>query len=661
VVDSEAVNPAQSVDGAEAEATVCGVRTAIAKLSDMLIPTDSTAGVETGGEPVTGRSIVSGEMHYARIPREYWTARLRSARAMGLNTVSTYVFWNVHEPSAGVFDFSGWRDIAAFVREAHTAGLNVILRPGPYVCAEWDFGGLPAWLLAGDDLGVRTADERFMRFTRRWFARLGQELAPLQTARGGPIVAVQLENEAGADGNDRTYLVALRAALDDAGFGESPYFTIDQPQDAAAESLPGVRVAMTWGAGSAGAGLEQLRRAVPEGPLFCGEYWAGWYDYWGEPRIPLDDAAQAAELAAMLAANCSLNVYMIHGGTNFGFWNGANACDALPYRPVTTSYDYHAAIDEAGRTTPKYDRFRAAIAQATGVEPPPLGDEPSTIALPEFRLEECASLRELCGTPIETERPQTMEYYGQGYGYILYRTEIQGPQIAMLEFEDLRDYAVVLVNGAVEGRLDRRLGQRNIPLRCPGQRAQLEVLVENGGRINYGGYLARDRKGIVGPVVYADAELRDWTALPLPMNDLAPLRFVVEPFGVEPVGATVDAPLFRRGYFEVDQLADSFLDVSSLGKGTLWVNGHHLGRFWSIGPQRSLYLPGVWLKRGRNEVIAFDLSSRLRPALRGLTDPLFDQPDPAVVSTLPLGVCCAACHAKGEAHGLRVRQNRKLP
>jgi beta-galactosidase len=596
--------------------------------------------------------IVSGEMHYARIPREYWTARFRTARAMGLNTLSTYVFWNVHEPSAAVFDFSGWRDIAAFVIEAQTAGLNIILRPGPYVCAEWDFGSLPAWLLAGDDLGVRTADDRFMRFVRRWFARLGQELAPLQRSRGGPIVAVQLENEAGAAGNDRSYLVALRAALDDAGLGESPYFTIDQPQDVAAEGLPGVGVAMTWGAGSAGTGLEQLRRAVPEGPLFCGEYWAGWYDYWGEPRRPLDDASQAAELAAMLAANCSLNVYMIHGGTNFGFWNGANACDALPYRPVTTSYDYHAAIDEAGRTTPKYHRFRSAIAAATGVEPPPLGDEPSTIALPEFRLEECASLRELCGAGIATEEPQTMEYYGQGYGYILYRTEIQGPQIAMLEFADLRDYAVVFVNGVVEGRLDRRLGQRKLELRCPGQRAHLDILVENGGRINYGGYLARDRKGAVGPVLYANAALRDWTAHPLPMNDLAALRFAAE---------RSDAPHFQRGYFEVDRRADSFLDVSSLGKGTLWVNGHHLGRFWNIGPQRSLYLPGVWLKRGRNEVIAFDLLPRVRPALRGGTEPLFDQPDRKVVSTLPLGVCCAACHAKGEAHGLAVRQNRMPP
>jgi beta-galactosidase len=591
--------------------------------------------------------IISGELHYPRIPREYWTARLRMARAMGLNTISTYAFWNVHETVCGVFDFSGWRDIAAFVREAQGAGLNVILRPGPYVCAEWDFGGLPAWLLADDALRVRTADERFMRFARRWFERLGQELVSLQTSRGGPIVAVQLENEPGAAGYDRAYLLALRTALDEAGFGESPYFTIDQPHDAESEGLSNVRVAMTWGAGSTGAGLERLRRAAPGGGLFCGEYWAGWYDYWGEPGVPLDDAAQERELADMLAANCSFNIYMFHGGTNFGFWNGANACDALPYRPTTTSYDYRAAVDEAGRATPKYHRFRAAIARATGVEPPEPADEPSTITLSEFKLDESASLSDLCIAGIKTERPQTMEYYGQGYGYILYRTEIGGPQVATLEFEDVRDYALICVDGEIAGRLDRRLGQRSVQITCPTRRAQLDILVENSGRINYGGYFARDCKGIVGAVRYASDALRDWTVYPLSMNDLTPLRFVAEPCG---------APAFRRGRFELGQPADSFLDVSSLGKGTLWVNGHHLGRFWNIGPQRSLYLPGVWLKRGPNEVIAFDLMPGVPPAICGRTEPLFDQPERTRSPKLPLGVCCATCYAKGEAHGLGVRQ-----
>lgn len=591
------------------------------------------------------RLFISGEMHYVRIPREYWTARLRTARAMGVDTISTYAFWNVHEASRGVFDFSGWRDIAAFVREAQAVALNVVLRPGPYVCAEWDFGGLPAWLLADDALPVRTADERFMRFARRWFERLGQELVPLQRSRGGPIAAVQLENESGAAGCDRSLLVALRAALDEAGFGESPYFTIDQPQHVETQGLPGVQIAMTWGAGGAAAGLEQLRRAVPDGRLFCGEYWAGWYDRWGEPRIALDDAAQAGELADMLAANCSLNVYMLHGGTNFGFWNGANACDALPYRPVTTSYDYRAAIDEAGRTTRKYHRFRAAIAQATGVEPPALVDEPRTGALPECRLEESAPLAELCGTGIKAERLQPMEHYGQGYGYICYRTEIHGPQAAMLEFGDIRDYAVVCVDGERVAFLDRRLAQRSVAVTCPGGRARLDILVENSGRINYGGYFARDCKGIVGATRYANEELRHWTIYPLPMNDLTPLRFVSQP---------CDAPAFRRGRFEIDEPADSFLDVSSLGKGTLWVNGHHLGRFWNIGPQRSLYLPAVWLKRGSNEVIVFELVPGMRPVVRGLPYPLFDEPE-ARSPNVPLGVCCAACHAKGEAHGLGAR------
>ncbi len=592
------------------------------------------------------RPIISGELHYVRIPREYWSARLRMARAIGLNTISTYAFWNVHETDRGVFDFSGWRDIAAFVREAQALGLNVILRPGPYVCAEWDFGGLPAWLLADDEVRVRTAEAGFMRFAGRWLARLGQELAPLQVSRGGPIAAVQLENEPGAAGYDRSYLVALGAALDAAGFGESPYFTIDQPQDVGVEGLAGVRVAMTWGTGSTSAGLAQLRRAVPAGRLFCGEFWAGWYDYWGEPRVALDDASQADELAAMLAADCSFNVYMIHGGTTFGFWNGANACDALPFRPVTTSYDYRAAIDEAGRTTPKYHRFRAAIARATGVEPPEIGEEPGTVALPEFRLDASASLHDLCTDRRDSQSARTMEFYGQHHGYILYRTEIAGPRLATLDFDDVRDYAVVFVDGEVAARLDRRLGQRQANIACPGRRAQLDILVENSGRINYGGYFSRDRKGIVGAVRFGDAELREWTVYPLPMTDLAALRFAAE---------SLDIPAFARGYCEIDEPGDSFLDVSALGKGTLWVNGHHVGRFWNIGPQRSLYLPGVWLRRGLNEVIVFDLLPQPNPVLRGLTEPLFDRPGIIESSALPLGACCQTCYAKGEAHGLGVR------
>jgi beta-galactosidase len=382
---------------------------------------------------------------------------------------------------------------------------------------------------------------------------------------------------------------------------------------------------------------------MPDGRLFCGEYWAGWYDCWGEGRIGLDDASQAHELAQMLEADCSFNLYMVHGGTNFAFWNGANSCDALPYRPVTTSYDYRAAIDEAGRTTPKYYRFRDAIARVTRVEPPPLEDEPTVNALPEFRLEESASLCDLRDAHLKAERPQTMEHCGQDYGYILYRTEIGGPQVASLEFEDVRDYAVILVNGAVAARLDRRLGQRKTIITCPTGRAQLGILVENGGRINYGGNFARDRKGIIGAVSFANEVLLNWTIYPLPMNDLSALCFAP---------GTSDIPAFQRGHFDLAEPADSFLDVRALGKGTLWINGHHAGRFWNIGPQRSLYIPGVWLRRGPNEVIAFDLMPSPRPMLRGLTEPLFDETELPLPSTIPLGACCATCYAKGHAHGL---------
>ncbi|MBV8148023.1 MAG: beta-galactosidase, partial [Candidatus Eremiobacteraeota bacterium] len=307
--------------------------------------------------------IVSGEMHYPRIPRDYWRARLEMAHAMGVDAISTYVFWNVHEPRPGLYDFHGERDVGEYVRLAAACGLDVILRPGPYVCAEWDFGGLPAWLLNAPDLRIRTTAESFMRPVRTWLQRLGQELAPLQRAYGGPIVAVQLENEYGAYGEDTAYLHALRAALDAAGFGVSPYYTIDQPRDLARGALPDLPMAATFAPGDPERDLAELRRLRAQSPPICGEYWAGWFDRWGEPHQQRDEAQQARDLAWMLENRCSLNLYMLCGGTNFGFFNGANASADEAYAPVTTSYDYLAAIDEAGRPTRKYFSFRDAIAR----------------------------------------------------------------------------------------------------------------------------------------------------------------------------------------------------------------------------------------------------------------------------------------------------------
>lgn len=562
------------------------------------------------------RQIISGELHYARIPHEYWRARLRMAAALGVNAVSTYVFWNRHERTPGKYDFEGDNDIRAFIGFAKDEGLDVIVRPGPYVCAEWDFGGLPAWLLRDGNLRVRSTDELFLTPVRRWFARLGEEIRSLQRAHGGPIIAVQLENEYGAFGSDPEYLRAVRSALGDAGFTQSPIFTIDQPNDLAAGCLPDIPIASTFAPGDPAQNLARIRELRPSAPLLCGEYWAGWYDRWGEPHANLDDAQQIVDLEWMLAQGVSVNVYMLHGGTNFGFWNGANATDSEPYQPVTTSYGYCAAIDEAGRPAAKYHGFRAAIERVTGRTLPAVPEIPPCASIAAFELNESAALRTILEDPICAERPLTMEQLDQAFGFVLYRTTIEGSSNGVLHIEGLRDYATVSIDGRIVARLDRRTGEDSIRIDASG-RVTLDLLVENCGRINYGSQFPIDRKGITGRVTLDGHELTPWEMYRLPMEPLPGLRFD---------GTPPSAPCFYKGAFTIEKPADTFFDVSDLGKGVLWVNGRNLGRFWNIGPQRSLYVPEPWLCEGRNEVVAFDVIERnSRPRLRGVRAALFDR------------------------------------
>lgn len=556
--------------------------------------------------------FLSGEMHYPRVPREYWRHRMRMARAMGLNALSTYVFWNVHEPVPGAFDFSGRSDVAAYLRAAREEGLRVILRPGPYVCAEWDFGGLPAWLLADGAMRVRTSDERYIAHVRRWLKRLGEEIA--SSLCDGTIVAVQFENEYGAHATDPRYLGVMREAYREAGLAELPMFTIDQPADLRAGAMDDLPAAVTFAARDARAGFEALRQVRPAEPPVCGEFWAGWFDHWGEARPSLDDDEQVRAFDWMMQQGASINFYMFHGGTNPGFWNGANSTGESPYSPDTTSYDYQAALDEAGRPRAKFHGFRRVIAARTGVQPPQVPEVPRIEPLAPFRLTEFAPLSQLFGDPVLSEEPLSMEAIGQFYGYALYRTQLSERHNGILSVEGVRDYAVVLLDGVVAGHLDRRLGLTTIALPSFSGTAILDVLVENGGRINYGLDFADERKGIIGPAGANGEPLRGWQTYRLPMNDLTALRFSTHSHG--PLG-------FYRGTFDVERPADTFLDVSALGKGTLWINGHHAGRFWRVGPQMSLYVPGVWLTPGRNEVVAFDLEAPSdSPALRGLAEPL---------------------------------------
>ncbi len=571
--------------------------------------------------------IRSGEIHYPRVPRAYWRDRLQKAKAMGLNTIQTYVFWNLHEQEPGKFDFSGNLDIAEFVRIAGEEGLDVIVRPGPYICTELDFGGFPAWLLRTPGMRVRSMDTRFLKYSARYMQRVAQELKPLMVGRGGPIVMAQVENEYGSFGRDRDYMESIKQQMIDAGF-DVPLFTADGAGPGYFEGgpLPGVPVVINFGGGldDAKGSFEELQKFRPDGPRMVGEYWAGWFDHWGKPHHLTDAKDQAAALDWMLANDISFSLYMWHGGTSFDWQPGANYSGEEPYQPDTTSYDYDAALDEAGRITPKYRLFRDVIAKhlPKGETLPEIPQSAPTITVPRFSLTEAATLRgslARLSQPRTYHRPQTMEELGQNYGFVLYRKTLDKALKGKLDINEVRDYAVVMANGKVLGKIDRRLKERGFEVNLPAG-TTLDVLVENTGRINFGVRLVDEVKGITRSVRIGDAELADWTMYPLQLDDLSALKFA-KSNGKD--AGQVGEPVFRRGSFSVKQPGDTFLDTRELGKGHVWVNGHHLGRYWHIGPQQTLYVPGAWLKPGRNEVLVLEVERGKNQGLQGLAEPAF--------------------------------------
>jgi beta-galactosidase len=577
---------------------------------------------ELDGQPY---QIRSGDIHYTRIPRQYWRDRLRKARAMGLNTIQTYVFWNAHEPAPGKFDFSGNLDVAAFVLLAQEEGLNVIVRPGPYICTEWEFGGFPAWLLRQPGMVVRGGDARFLQASAAYMKRVGQELAPLQSTRGGPIIMVQVENEYGSFGADHSYMAAIHDQVKAAGF-DVPLFTSDGPSDGLLKggTLPGITsvVNFSGSARDAAKSFEAFARFRSGVPRMVGEYWTGWFDHWGEKHHVTDAAAEADAVDWMLGQGISVNLYMFHGGTSFGYMAGANFGEH--YAPDTTSYDYDGQLDEAGRPTKKYYAFRDMLRKhlAPGETLPEVPTSAATIAIPRFALQESVTLLEALpalGRPVTSRQPLKFEELNQNYGFVLYRKRLER-DITGFKVDDLRDYASVLGNGLPVGTLDRRKDEKELR---SGLKAgtTLDLLVENMGRVNFDQKMVDERKGIFGAVTTADgAPLEGWQSWSLPLGDLARLKFTRR-------GSTA-GPTFWRGSFELKQVSgDTFVDTRGWGKGHVWVNGHHLGRYWKIGPQQTLYLPAPWLRAGRNEVIVLDVESAQGPhTLQGLQDPVFDTP-----------------------------------
>jgi len=560
--------------------------------------------------------VISGEMHYPRIPRAYWRDRFRMARAMGLNTITTYVFWNEHEAQPGVYDFSGNKDVVEFVREAQQEGLYVILRPGPYVCAEWEFGGYPAWLLKDHYTVVRSSDPRFMKPAARWIARMGQELAPLQIGSGGPIILTQVENEYGTFGKDHAYMEQIRKLMVDAGFTKSQLYTADGPEQVPDGSLPELPVGINFGGekdGEAQKAFETLKKVRPDGPFINSEYWAGWFDHWGSKHAHTSVENQAANLDWMLRQGYSVSIYMFHGGTSFGWMNGANSDGKGSYEPDVTSYDYDSALDESGRPTKKYFVFRDVIAKATGVTPPPVPKVAEAIGAPEVKMVEAASLWENLPKAIRSEQVMSMEDLDQAYGYILYRTHLAGGATGELVLDQLHSYAQVYLNGKMVGVIDRRLKQDRLTLDGAGANAQLDILVENTGRVNFGNAIGRERAGITKQVMLAGKVVTGWEIYPLPMTGVDAMKYSTKAC----VGAC-----FYRGSFDLSAVEDTFLDTSEFTKGQLWLNGHALGRIWSVGPQKTLYAPAPMLLKGRNGVVVFDAQGKMGAAIRGLDKPV---------------------------------------
>ena len=544
--------------------------------------------------------ILSGAIHYFRVPRSYWDDRLYKARAMGLNTVETYVAWNLHEPRPGEFHFEDNLDIATFIETAARHDLKVILRPGPYICSEWDFGGLPAWLLKDPQMRIRCAYPPFLQAVDRFFEALLPRIAPLQVTRGGPVIMAQIENEYGSYGDDKTYLAHLRDLLRRHGI-DVLLFTSDgeSGRNLLAGTLDGIHATVNFGAGPERA-FRALRRFQPQGPLMCTEFWDGWFDYWGFWHQTRPASRMANRYKRMLRAGASVNLYMWHGGTNFGFMNGANFALGR-YLPDVTSYDYDAPLSEAGELTKKYQAMRRVIGKYAPLPDLPLPAPAPKMDLGPVSVTGSISLWEALpalSTPVRLPNPEPMEFLGQSYGFILYRTHLRGPQGGSLSILGLHDRAQVFLDGQPLGILTRNKPSQKLAIHVPAGGAQLDILVENMGRVNFGPYLL-DRKGILGGVLLGGHFVFDWETFCLPLEDLSQLGFA-------PLSSPPAAPAFYHVPFSVDRPLDTFLALPGWTKGVAWVNGFNLGRYWKVGPQQTLYVPAPILRQGENELVIFE-------------------------------------------------------
>ena len=575
--------------------------------------------------------VKAAELHYPRIPRAYWEHRIKRCKALGMNTVCLYVFWNIHEQQEGKFDFTGNNDVAEFCRLCQKNGMYVIVRPGPYVCAEWEMGGLPWWLLKKKDIKLREKDPYFMERVKIFEKKVGEQLASLTIQNGGPIIMVQVENEYGSYGKDKPYVSAIRDIVKESGFDKVELFQCDWSSNFLNNGLDDLTWTMNFGTGAnIDNQFKRLGEVRPNAPKMCSEFWSGWFDKWGarhETR-PAKDMVEGMD--EMLSKGISFSLYMTHGGTSFGHWAGANSPG---FQPDVTSYDYDAPINEYGHTTPKYFELREMMAKHNdGKKLPAVPKAPMPlISVPIFKFTEYKPLVYGYTKKTVEQAPKTFEEYDMGWGTMVYVVSLPANDKPSTLTGEFHDFAQVYLENKYIGKIDRVKNEKSLDLPAMPNGGKLTIVVEGMGRINFGRAI-KDYKGIVGNVTitsqspYGEITLKPtaWAQLAIPddyqnavkalsgksMAD-AELEEVVakahsdavikiDPWGERKAG-------YYRGFFNINKVGDTFINMEAFGKGQVYVNGHALGRFWQIGPQQTLYLPGCWLKKGKNEVIVLDV------------------------------------------------------
>ena len=575
------------------------------------------------GEPFV---IKAAELHYPRIPKPYWEQRIKMCKAMGMNTICLYIFWNYHEPEEGKFDFSGQKDIAAFCRLAQENGMYIIVRPGPYVCAEWEMGGLPWWLLKKKDIKLREHDSYFMERVQLFMDEIGKQLADLQISRGGNIIMMQVENEYGSYGVNKPYVAAIRDMVRKAGFTDVPLFQCDWNSNFENNALDDLLWTMNFGTGAnVDDQFKRLKELRPNTPLMCSEYWSGWFDHWGAKHETRSADDLVNGLKEMLDKNISFSLYMTHGGTSFGHWGGANFPN---FSPTCTSYDYDAPINESGKPTQKFyavrDLFAGYLPESETL--PEIPDTIPVIAIPTIAMTEIAPIFDNLPQSKQSDDIRPMEMYDQGWGSILYRTTLPETcdESQSLLITEVHDWAQVYLNGKKLATLSRLKGEGIVKLPPVKKGDQLDILVEAMGRMNFGKGIY-DPKGITEKVelqrenVKEVQRLQNWQVynLPIDYNYVSNLNYRK---GNDAQGM----PAYYRATFTIAEVGDTFLSMLNWSKGMVWVNGHALGRYWEIGPQQTLYLPGCWLKEGENEIIVLDMAGPVKPETEGLRQPILD-------------------------------------